>query len=52
MKILLLALTNKYIQGGIIGLIAGYYIGSIWVGKDQDEMMRQMTMVVMIARGN
>lgn len=33
-------------------LIVGFLIGSYWVDKSGDEMMRQMTMVLMIARGN
>ncbi len=35
----------------LIGITIGFFIGSFWIGKDQDEMMRQMTQVVMIATG-
>jgi len=51
MTILLIAMRNKYAQGGLIGLIVGYFIGSIWVGKSQDEMIRQLTQASQIATG-
>ena len=51
MNILLLTIQSKYIQGAIIGLIAGYFIGSLWIGKSQDEMMRQITQALQIATG-
>lgn len=41
----------KYIGILLIGIGIGYLIGSYWVDKSGDEMMRQMTMVLMIARG-
>ena len=47
----MIILLNKHVQGLIAGLIAGFIIGSLWVGKDQDEMMRQMVAVLMIATG-
>ena len=51
---LLIAMTlllNKHVQGLIAGIIAGFIIGSMWVGKGQDEMMRQMVAVLMVATG-
>lgn len=50
-KVIIFILSSKYAQGGLVGLIVGYYIGSLWVGKDQDEMMRQMTAALMLVRG-
>ena len=47
----MILLLNKHIQGLIAGLIAGFIIGSLWVGKGQDEMMRQMVAVLRIATG-
>ena len=47
----MIILLNKHIQGLIAGLIAGFIIGSLWIGKGQDEMMRQMVAVLMIATG-
>ena len=44
-------LLNKHVQGLIAGIIAGFIIGSMWVGKGQDEMMRQMVAVLMVATG-
>ena len=44
-------LLNKHVQGLIAGLIAGFVIGSLWVGKNQDEMMRQAVQALMIATG-
>ena len=44
-------LSNKHVQGLIAGLIAGFVIGSLWIGKSQDEMMRQMVAVLKIATG-
>ena len=44
-------LLNKHVQGLIAGLIAGFVIGSMWVGKGQDEMMRQAVQVIRIATG-
>ena len=32
-------------------LIIGFIGGSIWVGKEQDEMLRQMNVVLAIATG-
>lgn len=34
-KLLFIILANKHAQGGIVGLIAGYILGSLWVGKEQ-----------------
>lgn len=51
MNLLLFAISDKRVQGGIIGLITGYFLGSLWVGKGQDEMMRQLTQALMIATG-
>lgn len=51
MNLILLAMKSKYAQAGIVGIIIGYVIGSIWVGKEQDEMMRQMVKVLLIATG-
>ena len=36
---------------GMVILIAGYIVGSLWVGKGQDEMMRQLAQALMIATG-
>jgi len=47
----MILLLNKHVQGLIAGLIAGFVIGSMWVGKSQDEMMRQLTQALMIATG-
>ena len=49
----ILSIMDKYKYIGIlgIGIVIGYFIGSYWVDKTGDEMMRQMTMVLMIARG-
>jgi len=47
----MILLLNKHVQGLIAGLIAGFIIGSLWVGKGQDEMMRQMVSVLRIATG-
>ena len=47
----MILLLNKHVQGLIAGLIAGFVIGSIWVSKDQDEMMRQIVAVLRIATG-
>lgn len=47
MKLTLLAISIS----NILSLIAGFFLGSIWINKGQDEMMRQMAQVVMIARG-
>ena len=44
-------LLNKHVQGLIAGLIAGYFVGSMWVGKSQDEMVRQLTQALRIATG-
>ena len=44
-------LLNKHVQGLIAGLIAGFIVGSMWVGKGQDEMMRQMVAVLIVATG-
>lgn len=45
MKLLFIILANKHAQGGIVGLIAGsisgFIVGSWWVDKSQDEMVRQ-----------
>jgi len=49
--IILLIAKNRYAQIGAACLIAGFILGSLWVGKEQDEMIRQMTMVLTIARG-
>ena len=32
-------------------LVIGFAIGSLWVGKGQDEMMRQMVQVIRITTG-
>ena len=50
-NIILLIARNRYVQIGIACLIAGFIIGSIWVGKEQDEMLRQMNVVLAIATG-
>ncbi|KKW11103.1 MAG: hypothetical protein UY48_C0026G0010 [Candidatus Gottesmanbacteria bacterium GW2011_GWB1_49_7] len=47
----MILLLNKHVQGLIAGLIAGFVIGSIWVGKNQDEMMRQAVQALRIATG-
>ena len=47
----MIILLNKHVQGLIAGLIAGFVIGSLWVGKSQDEMMRQMVQALQIAIG-
>ena len=47
----MIILLNKHVQGIIIGLIAGYICGSMWIGKSQDEMMRQMVAALVIATG-
>ena len=47
----MILLLNKHVQGLIVGLIAGYIIGSMWVGKSQDEMMRQAVQALRIATG-
>ena len=47
----MIILLNKHIQGLIAGLIIGFVIGSIWVGKGQDEMMRQAVQAIRIATG-
>ena len=47
----MILLFNKHVQGLIAGLIAGFIIGSIWVGKGQDEMMRQAVQAIRIATG-
>jgi len=47
----MILLLNKHVQGLIIGLIVGYFIGSIWVNKSQDEMIRQLTQALQIATG-
>jgi len=47
----MMILLNKHVQGLIAGLIAGFVIGSLWVGKSQDEMMRQMVQALQIAIG-
>lgn len=51
MKLALIILANKHTQGGVAGLIAGYILGSIWVGKEQDEMIRQLAQAVKLATG-
>jgi len=51
MNILFLTIRSKYVQGALIGLIAGYFIGSLWVGKSQDEMIRQLSQALQIATG-
>ena len=51
---LLIAMTllfNNHVQGLIAGLITGFVIGSLWVGKGQDEMMRQLVQALRIATG-
>ena len=47
----MIILLNKHVQGLIAGLIAGFVIGSLWIGKGQDEMMRQMVQAIKIATG-
>ena len=47
----MILLLNKHVQGLIIGLIAGFIIGSLWIGKSQDEMIRQMVQALQIATG-
>jgi len=47
----MIILLNKHVQGLIAGLIAGFIIGSLWVGKGQDEMVRQLTQALQIAIG-
>lgn len=44
---------TKYLALALIAaeIVIGFLIGSTWVDKSGDEMMRQMTMVLMIARG-
>lgn len=44
-------LLNKHIQGIIAGIIAGYVFGSMWVGKEQDEMIRQLAQALKLATG-
>ena len=41
----------KYIGILLIGIAIGFLAGSLWIGKGQDEMMRQMVQVVLIATG-
>ena len=47
----MIILLNKHIQGLIAGLVAGFVVGSLWVGKSQDEMMRQLSQALQIATG-
>ena len=49
---MLTLMKYKYIGILLIGTVIGFLVGSWWVDKSGDEMMRQMTMVLMIARGN
>ena len=41
----------RYAVACIVGIGIGYVIGSLWVDKSGDEMMRQMVTALMIARG-
>ena len=49
----ILSIMDKYKYIGIllIGIATGFILGSMWIGKEQDEMMRQMVAVLTIATG-
>ena len=51
MNLLLIALSNKYAQCGIAGLIAGFIIGAKYIGMSNEESVRQLVAVLAIATG-